>query len=88
MAELSCPWKRAGLAENLQHIHPVQTSNVEKIITEIEAKTDLSDLFLYYFEPMKQCFKGDFFFKGSKCVICKMQISAASKHFYKDCKVV
>lgn len=41
-------WKPDGKDKNLQHIHPAQTSNVEKIIMEIPAKTYLSNIFLYY----------------------------------------
>lgn len=41
-------WKQDGKDKNLQHIHPAQTSNVEKIIMEIPAKTYLSNIFLYY----------------------------------------
>lgn len=32
-------WKHDSKDENLQFIHPIQTSNVEKIIMEILAKT-------------------------------------------------
>lgn len=38
-------WKQDSKDENLQHIHSVQTSNVEKIIMEIPAKFYLRDLF-------------------------------------------
>lgn len=53
MAELTSPRKRAGLAEqdskdeDLPHMHPVRTSNLEKTIVEIPGKTYLSVLFLY-----------------------------------------
>lgn len=40
-------WKQDSKDEDLPHMHPVRTSNLEKTIVEIPGKTYLSDFFLY-----------------------------------------
>lgn len=55
MAKLSSPekrdwmcWEHDGKDQNLHHIHPVQASNVGKIIREFPEKPNLSELGIFF----------------------------------------
>lgn len=99
MAELSSPekrdwicWEDDGKDQSLHHIHPVKATNIRKINIKFPAKTNLSDLGIFFFFSLNwwnsasRCLV---FFQGSKSGFCKMTNLIRTKIVFKqNCKVV